>query len=495
MRLLSALTLGIVLAVPVVPAFGQDTGLVVGRSVSTNAMDPGFMREAATIVDNIFDTLVMRDDQMNLVPGLATEWRAVDDLTWEFKLREGVAFHNGESFDAEAVKFTIDRVLDPQANSPAISYIRTIASVEVVDPLTVRVTTAEPDPLLPTRMSRYPAYIVPPDYLSEVGDAHFASNPVGTGAYRFVEFVPDERVVLEANEEYWRGKPTLDVVTWRPIPDSTARITALVTGEVDLIEDVPVDLAPMLTASPDVELVQVKNGGLTIYLGLRMDKEPLDDVRVRRALDHAIDRQAITDNLLQGMATPVGSQVGESDFGYLDLPVPAYDPELSRQLLAEAGYADGFEITMQSSSRYMKNNEVAQAIAQQFSDVGIRVNQQVLEWSVYTQKQPFDGPIYMLGWGSTQTLDADAAVYAIMRSGEPYSGANLPELDELLDESRRIVDPAAREQVLHQVQQLAAEEVPLISLYREDALLGRASDVRFEGRQDARIVLFDITRD
>ncbi len=495
MRLLSALTLGVALAIPAIPALAQGTELVIGRAVSTNAMDPGFMREAATIVDNIFDTLVMRDKQMNLVPGLATEWRAIDDLTWEFKLREGVTFHNGEPFDAEAVKFTLDRVLDPAANSPAISYIRTVASVEVVDPLTVRITTSAPDPLLPTRMSRYPAYIVPPKYVAEMGDAKFASQPVGTGAYQFVEFVPDERVVLAANENYWRGKPALDEVTWRPIPDSTARITALVTGEVDLIEDVPVDLAPMLTASPDVELVQVKDGGLTIYLGLRMDKEPLDDVKVRQALNHAIDRQGITDNLLQGMATPVGGQVGKSDFGYLDLPVPAYDPELSRKLLAEAGLPDGFEITMQSSTRYMKNNEVAQAIAQQLGDVGVKVNQQVLEWSVYTQKQPFDGPIYMLGWGSTQTLDADAAIYAIMRSGEPYSGAALPELDRLLDESRQVVDPAAREKVLHEVQELAAKEVPLISLYREDALLGRASDVHFEGRPDARIVLFDITKD
>jgi peptide/nickel transport system substrate-binding protein len=495
MRVLSAFALSVTLALTLTPAVAQEKELVIGRSVSTNAMDPGFMREAATIVDNIFDTLVMRDTDMNLVPGLATEWRSIDALTWEFKLRDGVKFHNGEAFDAAAVKFTLDRVLNPEAKSPAISYIRTIASVDVVDPMTVRITTTAADPLLPTRMSRYPAYIVPPKYVTEIGDAEFASHPVGTGAYSFVEFVPDERVVLAANAEYWRGKPQIDEVIWRPIPDDTARITALITGEVDLIENVPVDLAPMLAGSPDAELVQVKNGGLVIYLGLRMDKAPLDNLQVRQALNHAIDRQGITDNLLQGLATPVGSQVGNTDFGYLDLPVPAYDPALSRKLLAEAGFPDGFEITMQSSSRYMKNSEVAQAIAQQFGDVGIKVKQEVMEWSVYTQKVPFDGPIYMLGWGSTQTLDADAAIYAIMRSGEPYSGATLPDLDKLLDESRSTVDPVAREAVLHDIQTLAAAEVPLISLYREDALLGRASDVTFTGRPDARIVLFDMNKD
>lgn len=495
MKTISALAFSLALALPATVAHAQDETLVIGRAASTNAMDPGFLREAATIVDNIFDTLVMRDDDMNLVPGLATEWTAVDDTTWEFKLRDGVTFHNGEPFDAEAVKFSIDRVLNPDNNAPTISYIRTIDSVEVVDPLTVRITTTGSDPLLPTRMSRYPAYIVPPKYIEEHGRDYFASNPVGTGAYKFVEFVPDERVTMEANADYWRGAPEIQTVTWRPIPDSTARITALMTGEVDLIEDVPVDLVPLLQQSPDADLVQVENGGLTIYLGLRMDKEPLDNVKVRQALNHAIDRESITTNLLQGLATPKATQVGAADFGYKDVPLPEYNPELARELLAEAGYPDGFDITMQSSFRYMKNAEVAQFIAQEFEDIGLNVNQEVMEWSVYTQNVPFEGPIYMLGWGSTQTLDADAAIYAIMKSGEPYSGAQIPELDALLDESRATVDPDAREQILFQIQDLTTEQVPLITLYQEDKLMGKAPDVNFEGRPDARIPVFEISRD
>ena len=251
----------------------------------------------------------------------------------------------------------------------------------------------------------------------------------------------------------------------------------------------------LLEQTPDADLVQVKNGGLTIYLGLRMDKAPLDNVKVRQALDHAIDRVSITENLLGGLATPKGTQVGAADFGYLDLPVPAYDPELSKTLLAEAGFPDGFEITMQSSFRYMKNAEVAQTIAQQFEDIGLSVNQETMEWSVYTQTVPFEGPIYMLGWGSTQTLDADAAIYAIMKSGEPYSGASIPELDALLDESRSTVDPDAREKILQDIQALAAEQVPLITLYQEDKLMGKAPNVEFEGRADARIPVFEIKMD
>lgn len=494
MTKLAAIALVTALALPLGSVYLQAADLTIGRSASTTAMDPGFLRESATIVDNIFDTLVMRDKDMKLVPGLALSWKSLDDTTWEFKLREGVKFHNGESFDAEAVKFTLDRVLDPAAKSPTVSYIRTIDRVEVVDPLTVRIKTKTPDPLLPTRMSRYPTYIVPPKYVKEVGNDVFATRPVGTGPYQFVEFVPDQHVILQANKDYWRGPPAIEKVTWRAIPDGTARATALLTGEVDLIENVPVDLAPMVKASSDVDLVQVKNGGLTIYLGLVMSEKPLDNVKVRQALNSAIDRQGIVDNILQGMATPRGTQVGAADFGYKPVPVPVFDPKRARELLAEAGFPEGFSIKMQSTRRYMKDAEVAQAIAQQFGDIGVKINQESLDWSVYVQQVPHKGPIFMLGWGSTQTLDADAAVYAIMKTGEPYSGAAIPALDTLLDQSRAVVEPEKRKVLLEQIQDLAAEQVPVIPLYQEDALYAKAKSVTFTGRPDARIPLFDIRK-
>ena len=474
------------------PALAQESEITIGRAVSTTAMDPGFLREAATIVDNVFDTLVMRDENMQLVSGLAESWKAVDDTTWEFRLKKGVKFHNGEDFDAEAVKFTIDRIIDPEANAPTLSYIRTVTGVDVVDPYTVRITTDGPDPLLPTRMSRYPTYVVPPKYVKAVGNDVFAREPVGTGPYAFVEFIPDQHVILKANPDYWRGKPSIDRVTFRAIPDGTARVTALLTGEADFVESVPVDLAPIVEQSADADLVLVKNGGLTVYLGLVMKAPPLDKLKVRQALDAAIDRKSIVDNILRGMATAKGTQVGPADFGYLAIPPTPYDPARSRQLLAEAGYPDGFTIKMESTHRYMKDSEVAQAIAQQFGDVGVTIEQEVLDWSVYTQEVPRPGPIYMLGWGSTQTLDADAAVYAIMRSGEPYSTVGIPALDTLLDQSRKIVDPEARKKVLEDIQKVAAETVPLLTLYQEDALYGKAKDVVFAGRPDARIPIYDI---
>lgn len=382
----------------------QAAELTIGQPTSATAMDPGFLKESATLVDNLFDTLVRRADDMSLQPGLATEWKAINETTWQFTLRQDVKFTDGEPVNAEAVKFSLDRILDPANHAPTISYIRTIKSVEVINDYQVQIHTNGPDPLLPTRMSRYPAYIVPPAYVKKVGASEFARKPVGSGAYKLDSFIPDEKVVMVANETYWRGKPAIDRVTWRPIPEATARLTALLTGEVQLIESVPADLVPALKNRPNVELEQVKGGGLTIYLGLKDDEKPLSDVRVRQALSLALNRQAYTQQ-------------------------------------------------------------------------------------VASQKQ---APMYMLAWGSTQTLDADAALFPILRSGEPYSTVHDAELDKLLDQSRQIVDPVARKKVLEQIQQRVAEQQPLLPLYREDTLYAHSTSLNFKGRVDARIPLFDL---
>ena len=468
--------------------------LTIGRPTSPATFDPGFLKEPATLVDNIFDTLILRDADMKLTPGLALSWKAVDDTTWELKLRPNIKFHDGEAFDANAVKFTFERVLDPAAKSPTISYVRTIAGVDVVDPLTVRIRTNGPDPLLPTRLSRYPAYIVPPAYVQKVGAAEFARKPVGTGPYRLTEYVPDDHATMVADPSYWRGKPSIDKVVWRPIPEATARIAALLSGEVQFIENVPAELVDTVKTTGAADVVDVKNGGLTIYLGLKSKEKPLDDVRVRRALSLAIDRKGLVGDILKGKATPTGTQVGPFDAGYKDIPTPAFDPAAAKKLLAEAGYPDGFTIRFQAPRRYISSAEVAQAIVQQWAAIGVKAELEVPEWSVYAQQVPAgkQAPVYMLAWGSTQTLDADAALYAILKSGEPYSTVADPKLDAMLDESRKTIAPEARAAIFGKIQDYAAETVPLITLYREDSLYGKAKSVSFGGRPDARIPIFDI---
>ena len=475
-------------------ALGAKDEIIIARSISTSAMDPGFLREAATIVDNIFDTLVLRDKDMKLVPGLATSWKSVNDTTWEFKLRQGVKFHNGEPFNASAVKFTIDRVLDPEAKSPTISYIRTIKKVDVVDEYTVNIVTEKPDPLIPTRMSRYPAYVVPPGYIAKVGKDEFAKNPIGTGPYKFKEWVKDAHITLVANEEYWRGKPAIKKVVWRPIPEDSARTAALLAGEVDIIETLSVDQVKLLEKNPQIRVDQVRYGGLIVYLGLKTDQAPLNNKKVREALDYAIDRKNIAEKVLLGYGTAVGSQVGPYDFGFLKMEPRPYDPEKAKRLLAEAGFPNGFEIAMQGTRRYLKGGEVAQAVARQFEAIGVKVKLEIPEWTVYIQQVPAgkQAPIYMLAWGSTQTLDADAAIYAIYKSDEPYSTVKSPKMDDLLDKTRSTVDPVEREKLFHEIQKLAYEEVPCLTLYQQDTLYGMRSNVDWKGRADARVPVFDI---
>ena len=354
-----------------------------------------------------------------------------------------MTFTNGEKFDAAAVKFSIERVLDPAAHAPTISYISTLAGVDVVDDTTVHIRTKAPDPLLPTRMSRYPTYIVPPAYVKSVGNEAFARKPIGTGAYRVTAFIPDDHVTMQANTGYWRGKPSIDTVTWRALPEPTARVAALLAGEVQLVESLPVDLAQNVAADPKLDVVKVPHGGLIIYLGLKTAEKPLDDVRVRRALSMAIDRKTIVTQILKGYADPTGTQVGPFDFGYKHEPIPPFDPKAAKALLAEAGYPAGFTIRMQMPRHYINGAEVGQVIAQEFAAIGVTAQLEVPEWSVYTQQVPAgkQAPIYILGWGSTQTLDADAALYPIFRTGEPYSTVSFPAMDTLLDESRRTIDP------------------------------------------------------
>jgi peptide/nickel transport system substrate-binding protein len=475
-----------------VPAAASE--LAIARASSPATMDPGFLREPATLVDNVFDTLVGRDAGMKLVPDLALSWRAIDPQTWEFRLRPGVRFTNGEKFDATAVKFSLDRVLDPAAHAPTISYINTIAGVDVIDALTVRIRTRGPDPLLPTRMSRYPAYIVPPDYVKSVGAPAFARQPIGTGPYRVSEFVPDDHVTMLANPGYWRGKPSIDTVIWRSLPQSTARVAALLSGAVQLVENLPVDLARNVAADPKLDVVKVPHGGLIIYLGLKMAEKPLDDVRVRQALSMAIDRATIVARILKGDADAAGTQVGPSDFGYKQEPVPRYDPKRAIALLAAAGYPKGFRIRMQTPAHYINSAAVGQVIAQEFAAIGVTAQLETPDWSVYAQQVPAgkQAPIYMLGWGSTQTLDADAALYPIFRSGQPYSTVAIPALDALLDQSRQTIDLAARAAIFAKIQDLAVTDVPVLTLYQEDSLYGKAKTLTFTGRVDARIPLFDM---
>lgn len=468
----------------------QKLEITIARAFDVNGLDPGFLTENAQVVDNIFDTLVKRDENEQLVPGLATSWSQVDDTTWEFKLREGVTFTNDEPFNADAVKYSLDRVLDPANNAPTASYVSTIKEVNVVDEHTINVVTKKPDPLVPTRFNRYPTEIVPPKYAEEVGQEQFAQKPVGTGPYKFVSWDKGSNVVLEANADYWGGEPAVKKVTFRSIPEASTRVSALLNNEVDLITAVSPEDREKIESSSTARLSTVERAGNTVYVGFKTDVKPFDDPKVRQALNYAIDVKSIVDKVLQGAAVQTNSLIGPKDFGYAGEPEGyGYDPEKAKQLLAEAGYPDGFSATLDTVGWYIKNTDVAQVIAEQLKAVGVNIKVNNVESSVYRTLVPAgkQSDMYVLGWSSTNTLDADAAIYAILRSGESYSTYANPDVDAKLDEARSVTDENKRKQLYQEIQDEVLKDAPRVFLYQENQYYGVADRLKWDGRVDGSI--------
>ena len=400
------------------------------------------------------------------------------------------ALSSGEDFNADAVKYSIDRVIDPEANSPTYSYIKTVESVEVIDEYTVYVHTTTADPLIPARFCRYPTEIVPPKYTEEVGQQGLSENPVGTGPYKFVSWTKDEQVVLEANEDYWDGAPEVKKVIFRSIPETSTRVSALITGEIDIAVGVTPDEVSRIESSDGIHLSTVEAGGNTVYVGLKCEEAPFDNKLVRQAMNYAIDVDAIVTNILGGAAKVTDNIIGEKDFGYSEpLDGYEYNPEKAKELLAEAGYPDGFSCTVDTVNWYLKCDDVAQAIAAYLGQVGITVTVNPVESSVYRTSVPSgeQSPMYFLGWSSTNTLDADAAIYSVLHSSDSYSTYNNPEIDAKLDEARSCMDETKRAELYSEIEKTVLEEAPRIFLYKENKYYGVSDGVKWEGRVDDAI--------
>lgn len=474
----------------------STTSITVARPNDVAGLDPGFLTESAVVVDNIFDTLVTRDAEENLVPSLALSWEQLDDTTWEFKLREGVKFSNGEDFNAEAVKYSIDRVINPDNNAPTLSYISTVSEVKVVDDYTVDIITTDSDPLIPTRFSRYPTEVVPPAYAEEVGQEEFAQKPVGTGPYKFESWEKGTSVTLVRNDDYWGDAPEVSQVVFRAIAESSTRLSALQNGEVDIITNVGADDKDKIDSTDGIHVSAVERAGNIVYIGFKTDEAPLSDIRVRQALNYAVDVDSIVDNILKGAGVATNSIIGPSDAGYAGEPEGySYDPEKAKELLEEAGYENGFDLTIDTVSWYLKNTEVTQAIAAMLAEVGVNATVNDVESSVYRETVPAgqQSSAYMLGWSSTNTLDADAAIYAILHSGQSYSTYNNAEVDTLLDEARYATADTDRDALYAEIQQLYIEDAPRIFLYQENAYYGVSDRINWDGKIDTKISIASVT--
>jgi peptide/nickel transport system substrate-binding protein len=484
-RALSAAAALLLLAAPLAPSADPKGELRVAIPWTPENLDPTMNLSSirATVGASMFDSLVGRDASGKIVPELAESWRLVDDTTWQFRLRRGVVFHNGEPFNAEAVRFTVQRVLDPEQKSPNRANIGEVVRVDVLDDLTLNLVTRQPYAPLLNRLIDFP--IVPPRYAAEKGSAAFALRPVGTGPFRFVSLVKDDHLIVEAFERHWRGAPKIAKIVFKPIPEPFTRSAALRNAEVDLITTVPPNLGRELERVPGIRVQRVPSTW-QVYLGLNAFKKPLSDLRVRQALNHATDVDAIVRNVLDGNGRRLEGPLTPNVFGY-DPIVKGYahDPARARRLLAEAGYPDGVDLTLESpSGRYQGDKEIAEALGGQWQKAGFRPKVQVAEWGAYFKrylgKQFQDA--YLLGTGSPMQ-DADELFNLVSSKGRGLYYRN-ERIDQLFDVGRSTMDVAARKRVYADLARAMVDDATWVFLMQQVDIYATRDRVTWTPRAD-----------
>jgi peptide/nickel transport system substrate-binding protein len=474
----------------------MKTEVTVALTTDATTLDPArpTVTNDTVIANYFYDFLLWRTVDGRLAPRLAESWRNVNETTWEFKLRRGVKFHNGEPLTAEAVKFSYDRVLNPDNKIPGRGQISTIQEVKVIDPLTVHFITKAPDPTLASAtMFRQP--IIPPKYFKDVGEAKFALQPNGTGPFVFKEWVKDSRIVVEANPNYWGGVPAVKRVIFRPIPEYATRVSLLRTGEVDLIPAVVPDQAEALGREKGIRIVTTPTLR-TMFLIMRPDRPPLDDKRVRQAINYAVNKESIVQNLLRGFGVVAKAQVvGPVFFGYNPNMQPyPFDQAKAKQLIEEAGYPNGFSLNLYTpAGRYTLDKEIAEVIAAQLGRVGVRAKVTPYEWGVYAKLQLDRQLSHLNLFGFAGPYDAAGIYHSLFVTDQPWGVGpywSRPALDRLVETARTKIDPATRQQALWRASAMLREEAPVLFLHHLVEIYAVRDGVNFVPRPDELIDLF-----
>lgn len=449
--------------------------IVIAQGAETNTLDPhkGGSAMFVNTCLTMYDPLIRRNWEGKQNLNLAISYKSIDPVTWEFKLRKGVKFHNGVPLTARDVKFSYDRLRDKKTRNPFRVYFRGIKEVQVIDDYTVRVITKKPDPILPSRAS-FASFIVPEKYIKEHGDEYFAKHPIGSGRYKFVKWLKNDYIELEANDNYWGDRPaSIKKLIFKVIPETGSRIAALQTGEVDIATNVPAFMIPKLEKNPKIK-IESGPSGRVIFIGFNLlDAEkagPLMKKKVRQALNYAVDKQSLIKHILMGSGQQLATPLVPVAFGYDPTIKPyPYDPDKAKRLLKEAGYAEGFETEFATGSgRYLMDKQIAEAIVGMLAKVGIRAKLKVYEWGKYSQlrKAHKVEPLYLLGWGNT-TYDADGTLVPLLLSKSTYSNYNNPALDKMLMGARYQMDPEKRKGQYREILRLIKDEAPWIFLYQQ----------------------------
>ncbi|SER39978.1 ABC transporter substrate-binding protein [Salipaludibacillus aurantiacus] len=489
-------------------SLAEDQTLIFARGGDSVSLDYASVTdgESSRVTEQIYESLLKFDeDSFEIGPGLAEEWEVFDDgLRFVFQLREGVTFHDGTDFNAEAVKINFERWADPDHEyhfaDEGYTYSvygtqfggfkgddgHVIEEINVLGEHEIEFVLNESLGAFLQNMGMSYFSITSPAAFEEHGSA-INENPVGTGPFKFVSWSKDDSIVLEKNEDYWQeGYPKLDGVIFQVIPDNSARLTALRSGEIDIMDGLNPDDVEQIESDPGLAIFERETNNIG-YLGFNLDKEPFDNADLRRALNHAIDKETLITVLYAGLAEPAKNIIPPSYMGYNDSIDPyAYDPDLARELLDEAGFGDGLEFdlwTMPVARPYMPDPERAAEVMQaNLADVGVTANIVSMEWATYLERtEQGEHDIFMLGWSGTNG-DPDYFFGNLLHS-DAIPGGNRSfygndEVDSLLNQAKNSVDEDERAELYREVQEIVHEDAPMIPLVHSIPVLAGSERVK-----------------
>jgi len=504
----------LVAVLPASPLAAQE--LKVGLAAEPSAMDPHFhnLTPNNSLLSHIFERLIEMDEKQRLIPGLAESWKIVDGTIWEFKLRAGVKWHDGSPFTADDVVFTINRAGNvPNSPSSFGSAVKGKTATKV-DDLTVRISTPTVYPTMGNDLATIMVVSKKYGEGATTEDYNTGKAAIGTGPYKLVKFTPGDRIEVARNDAYWGKKPKWEKVTFRPIKVGPARVAALLAGDVDLIEDVPTSDIERLKKEPKLEISQgVSNRLVYFFVDHQRDttpfakgkdgadiKNPFKDRRVRLAMSKAINRDAIVQRVMEGVAIPASQFLPEGYFGVSDKLKPErFDLDGAKKLLAEAGLPNGFKLTLHSpNGRYTNDTKIAEAVAQMLTRAGIETNLELLPPAVFFQRASAGGPnggpefsFILVGW-SAGTGEASGSLKPLVQTFNREKGTGAtnrgrysnPEVDKLIDEALQTVDDPKRAALLAQATDIAIGDLAVIPLHYQVNTWAAKKGLKYTARSD-----------
>jgi peptide/nickel transport system substrate-binding protein len=484
-----ALALGLALATmgPALPAWAKER-IVIDQVNEPASMDPHrqWNPDSYYVYRNIFDNLLSRDAEGKIIPHVATSWRYVNETEVEFTLREGITFHDGRALTPEDVVFSVRRIIDPAFASPQLGQFNQITAAEVTGPHTVKLTTAGPSPVLLAQLVKLS--IVPKHVVEAVGNDAFNAAPVGSGPYRFQQWQRGAAVTLARNDAYWGAKGPFATAVFRAVPDAATRLADLQAGTADIVTTLDTDQAAQLQGSRSARPLFVLSERVA-YLGLNVTRAPLNDVRVRRAIAAAIDKEGIIEGILGGHAEPAAELVTPIHVGYsAGITAPAFDEARATALVREAGARQ----TLDLATGPAYDQRVVQAIQQMLTGAGLQVEVRMSDMATLIQsirQGPETMPALNYGTWSCTCQDADGVLYSLLHSSSGWSSLRDPQVDAALDAARRTLDTAERERQYRIVHQYVADQVPLVPLYRVALVFGAANGLQWTPTPDQSLYL------